>query len=163
MRVWLQKAVHILNLYKKELAICILTIIVLFLLVQNNGEGYVYQQRPDLVDDVVVSIPIQETGFEQTVSFEAHDIEYLALRFDVDKVANDYSQTEILVELLQADSSIGSWSIQPDQITNIYYYYIPVNLHHIPAGDVTIRINTIGEAPVGLFVGNSSAGISADY
>ncbi|MCR4586955.1 MAG: DUF2142 domain-containing protein [Lachnospiraceae bacterium] len=116
-----------------------------------------FRQMPNLVKESVVSNPLPEAGFEQTVSFEAHDIEYLALRFDVDKEANDYSGTEIRVELFQNESSLGSWTIQPDQITNIYYYYIPVNLHHIPAGEITMRINASGEAPVGLFVGNGSA------
>ncbi len=99
MRVWLQKAFYILNIYKKELAVCILTTIVLFLLVQNNGKGYVYQHIPDIRKGSVGSVFIQEKGFEQTFVFEAHYIQYLALRFDLDEDVNDYSGTEIVVEL----------------------------------------------------------------
>ncbi|MCR5032305.1 MAG: DUF2142 domain-containing protein [Lachnospiraceae bacterium] len=137
--------------------------VVLYLLVQNNGDRYVYQQYPDFSEDIVSSVSIQGTVYEQTIPFSAHDIEYMALRFDVNADSYDYAGSEITISLFQESQTLGSWTILPSQIPNIYYYYLPVNLHRIPAGDLTLRIMATGEAPIGLYLGNAAEGISADY
>nr|MCR5031543.1 hypothetical protein [Lachnospiraceae bacterium] len=149
--------------YITTIVMCIITMVVLYLLVQNNGDGYVYQQYPSFPEESITSLPIQGTTFEQTVDFEAHDIQYLALRFDVDHTTGEDSGSEIQISLLMDSEPLGIWTVKSSQIQNIYHYYIPIDLHNIPSGNLTMEILATGDEPIGLFVGDTAGKKTADY
>ncbi len=159
----LKKIVGIIKTHRTAIVMCILTMVLLFLFVENNGDGYIYQQEPDIAEDSEQVYLINEETYTQSISFPAHDLEYLTLRFDLKKDQYDYSQSDIKVVLRRDEGIVGEWTIFPEQIPNSYPYYIPTSLHDIASGDVELFIVASGEAPVGLLVGNSHGRITADY
>nr|MCR5031880.1 hypothetical protein [Lachnospiraceae bacterium] len=149
--------------YRAAIVIGLITMALLYWFVLYDGDGYIFQISPAFNGKEMQVQAINDHSVEEQIPFHAHDLEHLVLHFDLQQERSDYSDTRIIIEILQKDRPLGLWELSAEQTNAPYDCYVYTNLHNLPAENLTLKISAKGTGKVGIVVGETTEGVSVDY